>query len=164
MRNNRAMAHLVAVLALDDVVAFDLGVPAQVFGSARDNGGKRLYEVRTCTKDGAPVRTSAGFRVLPDHGLDALAAADTVVVPGIHSGPPLTDGTLDPVVGRALVAARERGARVMSICTAASVLAAAGLLDGRAATTHWRHADRFRRLYPRVRLDPDVLFVDDGDV
>jgi transcriptional regulator GlxA family with amidase domain len=156
--------HTVVVLALPDVVAFDLGVPAQVFGAARDPAGRRFYRVTTCTPDGAPVATTAGFQVLPDHRLDATTWADTVIVPGIHGGPPLTTGTVDPAVATALRAAHDRGARVMSICTGASVLAAAGLLDDRPATTHWRHVELFRRLYPRVKLDPDVLFVDDGAV
>jgi transcriptional regulator GlxA family with amidase domain len=166
MRKNQAMPtrHRIAVLALDDVVAFDLGVPAQVFGAARTSAGARLYEVTTCTPDGGPVRTTAGFQVLPDNGLAMTASADTVIVAGIRRGPSLTDGTVSPEVAAALVAARDRGARVMSICTGASVLAAAGLLDGRPATTHWHYADLFRRLYPRVKLDPDVLFVDDGDL
>jgi len=156
--------HRIAVLALDDVVAFDLGVPAQVFGAARDSAGRRLYEATTCTPDGGPIRTTAGFQILPDRGLDATAWADTVVVPGVHSGPSLVDGTVDAGVAGALRAAHDRGARVMSICTGASVLPPAGLLDDRPATTHWRHAELFRALYPRVKLDPDVLFVDDGEV
>jgi transcriptional regulator GlxA family with amidase domain len=158
------MRHRIVVVALDGVVAFDLGVPAQVFGSARDSGGRRLYKTTTCTPDGGPVRSTAGFSVVPDHGLEATAQADTVIVAGIHSGPSLADGTTAPEVAAALIAAHQRGARVMSICTGATVLAAAGLLDGRPATTHWHHARLFRRLYPRVRLDPDVLFIDDGDV
>jgi transcriptional regulator GlxA family with amidase domain len=171
MRKNQAMTqadgtvqHRIAVLALDNVVAFDLGVPAQVFGAARSAAGRRLYRITTCTPDGGPIRTTAGFQVVPDHDLSVIADADTVIVPGIHDGPPLTDGTVAPSVAAALVAAHDRGARVMSICTGASVLAAAGLLDGRPATTHWRYTDRFRRLYPDVKLDPDVLFVDDGTV
>jgi len=156
--------HRIAVLALPHVVAFDLGIPAQVFGAARDADDRRLYSVTTCTPDGGPVRTTAGFQVVPDHGLAATATADTVIVPGIHSGPPLTDGTVDPAIADALRKAADRGARVMSICTGASVLAAAGLLDGRPATTHWRYTERFRLLYPGVKLDPDVLFVDDGAI
>jgi transcriptional regulator GlxA family with amidase domain len=156
--------HRIVVLAIDVAVAFDLGMPAQVFGAARDASGRRLYQVTTCTRDGGPVRTTGGFQVLPDHGIEATTTADTVIVPGIHGGPPLTDGTVDPLIADALRAALDRGARVMSICTAASVLAAAGLLDGRPATTHWWYADRFRRLYPNVKLDPDVLFVDDGEI
>lgn len=168
MRNNRAMPtlppHRVVVLALDGVVALDLGTPAQLFGAARVTDRTRLYAVTTCTAGARPVRSTGGFRVLPDHDLHALDTADTVIVPGIHEGPPLTAGTVDVDVADALRAAHERGARIMSICTGAFVLAAAGLLDGRPATTHWAYAARFRRLYPGVRLDPEVLFVDDGPV
>ncbi|MEH0844452.1 helix-turn-helix domain-containing protein [Micromonospora sp. CPCC 205711] len=167
MRNNRAMTsapHRVAVLAVDHVVGLDLGTPSQVFGTARTDGLRPLYTVDACTPGGRPVRSTAGFQVLPDHGLDLLATADTVVVPGIHGGSPMTDGTVDPEVAAALRAAHDRGARIMSICTGAFVLAAAGLLDGRRATTHWAYADRFRRLHPAVDLDPDVLFIDSGSV
>ncbi|MDN3351001.1 helix-turn-helix domain-containing protein [Actinomadura sp. DC4] len=157
------MAHEIVVLALNDVVAFDLGVPAQIFGAARDGEGRRLYRVRTCTPDGGPVRTSGGFQAMPGYGPSALAEADTVVVAGVHDGAAMTSGTLEPSVAAAL-AARRPDARLMSICTGAFVLAAAGALEGRRAATHWLHADRFRALYPRVRLDADVLFVDDGDV
>ncbi|GAA4625083.1 helix-turn-helix domain-containing protein [Actinoallomurus vinaceus] len=157
------MAHEVVVLALDDVVAFDLGVPSQIFGAARDGSGRPLYRVRVCTPDGGPVRTSAGFAAVPDHGPEVLATADTVVIPGVHGGTALETGVLEPSVADAL-ARRRPGTRVMSICTGAFVLAAAGLLDGRPATTHWLHAERFRALHPTVRLDPGVLFVDDGDV
>jgi transcriptional regulator GlxA family with amidase domain len=118
--------------------------------------------VTTCTRDGGPVRTTAGFRAAPDHGLDATETADTVIVPGVHRR--LPDVFDDIVVAKALVAARDRGARVMSICTGAFVLAAAGLLDDRRATTHWYHAEALGRQYPRVNVDPDVLFVDEGDV
>ncbi len=158
-------AHRVAVLALDDVVAFDLGTPTQIFHAARDDDERRLYQVQVCTPDAAPVRSSAGFTVTPDHGLELLAEADTVLVAGVYYGAQvLRDGTLDEPVHDALRAAAARGARMMSICTGAFVLAAAGLLDGRRATTHWAHADNFRRLFPHVDLDPDVLFVDDGAV
>jgi transcriptional regulator GlxA family with amidase domain len=171
MRNNPAMTtpagdgrHRIAVLALEHVVGLDLGVPPQVFGSARDRAGRRHYQVRVCTPTGGPVRSAAGFRVLPDHGLELLATADTVIVPGIHDGPALTRGVLDPAVAAALRAAHSRGARLVSICTSAYVLAATGLLDGRRAATHWMHAERFRALFPAVTLDADVLFVDDGEI
>jgi transcriptional regulator GlxA family with amidase domain len=167
MRNNQAMTvrpHRIAVLATDEVVGLDLGTPAQVFGTARDTDGVPLYEVDACTADARPVRSTAGYQVLPDHGLELLEAADTVVVPGIHGGRPMRDGTLDPAVTDALREAYARGARIMSICTGAFVLAAAGLLDGRRATTHWAYADRFRRLHPTVDLDPDVLFIADDRV
>jgi transcriptional regulator GlxA family with amidase domain len=153
--------HEVAVLALDGVIAFDLGVPSQVFFAAQDHNGARPYRVRVATPDGGPVRTSAGFDVVAGHGLELLDEADTVVVPGIAHQSPMLTGT--PEVREALRRAAGH-ARVMSICTGAFLLAEAGLLDGRPATTHWAHADDFRRRYPRVNLDPDVLFVDDGDV
>ncbi|MEU4424347.1 helix-turn-helix domain-containing protein [Actinoplanes sp. NPDC024001] len=164
MRKNQAMPprHRIVLLALDAVVPFDLGVPPQVFGAARDADRNRLYDLRVCGP--GPIRTEAGFTVVPDHGLEALATADTVLVPGIHAGGPVTDGTLTPEVGAALRAAAARGARIVSICTGASVLAAAGLLDGRPAATHWAWARRIGGLYPQVRWDFDVLFVDDGDV
>jgi transcriptional regulator GlxA family with amidase domain len=161
MRKNSAMTHAIAVLALDNVVAFDLGVPPQVFGAARDDDGKRLYQVRVC---GVPLRSMAGFTVVPEHDLSILRTADTVIVPGVGAGGTVTDGTVDPDVAAALRAAHERGARIVAICTGASVLAAAGLLDARPAASHWAWADRLRQLYPQVKWDFDVLFCDDGDV
>ncbi len=168
MRNNRAMAtgfpHRIAVLALDEVVGLDLGTPSQVFGAARTSAGAELYTVDTCTPDGRPVRSTAGYQVLPDHGLELLESAGTVIVPGVHGGALMPDRILPAGVAGALRAAYDRGARIMSICTGAFALAAAGLLDGRRATTHWAYADRFRALHPDVDLDPDVLFVGDDRV
>ncbi len=162
MRKNPAMTHTIAVLALDHVVAFDLGVPSMVFGAARDPAGRRLYRVLSC--GAGPVRSTAGFTVVPEHDLSALATADTVLVAGVDGGPPVTDGTVDPAVAAALRAAHARGARIVSICTGASVLAAAGMLDGRPAATHWGWAGELGGLYPAVRWDFDTLFCDDGDV
>jgi len=170
MRKNRAMTpfappvdgHSIAVLALDGVVAFDLGTAPQVFNAARRADRRRLYTVQVC--GAGPVRSAAGFTVTPDHGLEALETADTVIVPGVGAGGPVTDGTLPPEIKRALVSAAARGARIVSICTGASVLAAAGLLDGRPAATHWAWGNRIARLYPQVKWNLDVLFVDDGDV
>ncbi|WP_067185604.1 GlxA family transcriptional regulator [Microtetraspora niveoalba] len=155
--------HRIVIVALDDFAPLDLGVPGQVFLVAEDPTGQSFYEITTCSPGGAPVRGSAGYRVLPDHDLDVLETADTVIVPGVHGGSALTDGTIDDGLRSALRAAAGRS-RLVSICTGAFVLAAAGLLDGRPATTHWRNARRFRRLFPLVRLDPDVLFIDDGDI
>ncbi|MFI6926384.1 GlxA family transcriptional regulator [Nonomuraea spiralis] len=154
------MAHRVAVVVLNNFAPLDLGVPGQVFHSAETPDGEKLYEVVTCSPDREPVRCTAGYTVLPDHDLDVLDTADTVLVPGIHAGRAMKDGTITA----SLRAALQDRPRVMSICTGAFVLAAAGLLDGRPATTHWREAARFAALFPRVELDPDVLFVDDGDV
>ncbi|MFF9867270.1 GlxA family transcriptional regulator [Streptomyces sp. NPDC013953] len=151
-----ASPHRVTVLALDGVYAFELGIPARVFGSA-----DRRYEVVTCSADGGPVRTNADFSITVEHGPEALASADTVVIAPYDLA--LTDPGLPGPVADALARIRP-GTRIVSICTGAFALAAAGLLDGRPATTHWALAPRFRELFPHVRLDPDVLFIDDGDL
>jgi transcriptional regulator GlxA family with amidase domain len=155
--------HEVVVLALPNTVAFELGLPHRLLGSAVDRAERPLYRVRVATLGGGPIRTSAGFSVVPEHDGSVLRTAETVVVPGVYGGPAMTEGTVPAVLGDALREAAGH-ARLVSICTGAFVLAAAGLLDGRPATTHWMHSDAFARLYPQVRLDPDVLFVDDGDV
>jgi transcriptional regulator GlxA family with amidase domain len=148
--------HRVVVVALDGVYPFELGIPQRVFGTADGR-----YEVVTCTVDGRPVRTSADFAITAESGPEALADADTVVIPPYTSAP--ASARLPAPVADAL-ALIPAGARIVSICTGAFTLAAAGLLDGRPATTHWRLAARFRELFPKVTLDADVLFVDDGDV
>lgn len=158
-----APRHEVAVLALPHVVAFELGLPHRLLGGAVDDDGRPFYRVRTCTVDGGPIRTSAHYSVLPEHDGSILSTADTIVIPGIVGGPPVVEGRLDPAVDAAL-ADRRRDARMVSICTGAFVLAAAGVLDGRPATTHWMRAEPFRTFFPGVELDPDVLYVDDGDV
>lgn len=152
--------HRVTALCLDGVVAFDLSVPAQVFGVAASPGGEPLYEFAACSADGAAVRTTTGFEVAPGRGLEALEDADTVVVPGylaVLEPPP--DAALE-----ALRAAASRGARAISVCTGAFVLAHAGLLDGRRATTHWAFAERLEARFPAVEVDPAALYVDEGAV
>jgi transcriptional regulator GlxA family with amidase domain len=155
--------HRVVVLALGEVIGYDLSIPPLIFREATDEAGQSRYDVRICGLDRQPVRVVSGYTMVPDHGREALAEADTVVIPGTRIAGPRRDGTLPPEVGAAL-ALIPAGARIMSICTGAFVLAAAGLLDGRPATTHWAHTEAFRRLYPNVLLDENVLFVDDGDV
>jgi len=155
--------HEVVVLALDTGIAFETGLPHAFLGGAQDETGRPLYRVRTATPDGGPITTSAGYRLLPDGDAALLDGADTVVVPGVSGWPWPTPDEVPADLVAVLRAAASRS-RVVSICTGAFVLAAAGLLDGRTATTHWMHAERFARLHPQVRLDPDVLFVDDGDV
>ncbi|MFD6247687.1 GlxA family transcriptional regulator [Streptomyces roseolus] len=148
--------HRVVVLALDGVYPFELGIPSRIFGALQDR-----YEVRTCSVDGGPVATNADFSVTVEHGPEVLAAADTVVLPPFDLS--RISRELPPGAAEALATVRP-GTRIVSICTGAFVLAAAGLLDGRPATTHWAVAGVFRSWYPTVELDPDVLFVDDGDV
>jgi transcriptional regulator GlxA family with amidase domain len=158
-----AAPHEVVVLALPDPTAFELGLASKFLGSAVDADDRPLYRVRVATLDGGPVRTSGGYSVLPEHDASILAGADTVVVPGIHLATAMPGGRLADATAEAL--RRTAGsARLVSICTGSFALAAAGLLDDRPATTHWLYADRFRELFPQVQLQPDVLFVDDGDV
>ncbi|MFI6504240.1 GlxA family transcriptional regulator [Nonomuraea typhae] len=154
------MAHRIAVVVLNHFATLDLGVPGQVFRVAETPDGEKLYEIVTCSPGGRPVRCDAGYTVTPDHSLNVLDTADTVLVTGVHKGRVMVDGTLPKDVRDALQGRR----RIMSICTGAFILAAAGLLDGRPATTHWRETATFARLFPRVKLDPDVLYIDDGDV
>jgi transcriptional regulator GlxA family with amidase domain len=155
--------HRVAVLVLDEVIGYDLVIPPTIFGEATDDDGNALYDVRVCGLDTSPVRVIAGYTIVPDFGAEVLAESDTVIVPGTRLPGPRSDGTLPARVAEAF-ATIPAPARMMSICTGAFVLGAAGMLDGRPATTHWAHADKFRELYPKVLLDEDVLFVDDGDV
>jgi transcriptional regulator GlxA family with amidase domain len=149
-------AERVVVLALEGVYPFELGIPSRILGAADGR-----YEVLTCSADGRPVRTNADFTITVEHGPEILAGADTVVVASMD--PTHISAELPAEVAAALARIRP-DARIVSICTAAFVLAAAGLLDGRRATTHWQVSDMFRRMYPTVDLDPDVLFVDDGRI
>jgi transcriptional regulator GlxA family with amidase domain len=155
--------HEVVVLALPNPTAFELGLAPKFLGGAVDADERPLYRVRTATLDGGPVRTSGGWSVLPEHDASILDEADTVVVPGLHLPTSMPDGRLPDGAADVLRRAAAH-ARLVAICTGSFALAAAGLLDGRPATTHWLHAEQFRELYPQVRLDPDVLFVDDGDL
>ncbi|GAA4808617.1 GlxA family transcriptional regulator [Streptomyces ziwulingensis] len=157
--------HRVVVLALDGLLPFELGIPQRIFGRARDARHRLLYEVVTCSvRPPGPVVTDADFSILVRNGPEALATADTVVVPASYElGPVHEEGVLTEELAAALAQVRP-GTRLVAICTGGYVLAAAGLLDGRPATTHWASAEHFQRLFPKVEVDPDVLFVDDGDV
>jgi transcriptional regulator GlxA family with amidase domain len=147
-------AHRVAVLALPHVLPLDLGIPTQIF-NPRPN---TPYELTVCGATRGSVATSTGFTVGTTAGLAALARADTIIVPGYwhYQRPPA------PEVTAALKLAFSRGARIASICTGAFALAAAGLLNDRTVTTHWASADELEELYPRVRVDRNVLYIDDG--
>ncbi|GAB3446943.1 GlxA family transcriptional regulator [Actinophytocola sediminis] len=155
--------HEIAVLALDPVIGYDLAIPPQIFGAAVADDEPPRYRVRVCGLDTSPVRVTAGYTIVPDFGAEILAEADTVIVPGTRLAGPRYTGELPAEVADALATVPGH-ARIMSICTGAFVLGAAGLLDGRPATTHWAQAEGFRRLYPKVLLDENVLFVDDGQV
>ncbi|MBQ0952586.1 MULTISPECIES: helix-turn-helix domain-containing protein [Streptomyces] len=154
--------HRVAVIVDEGTNPFEVGCATELFGLPRPELGLPgpLYEVTLCAPDPG-IRMNHGFFTLTDvPGLDAADEADTLVVPGRPDNVvPRVPAVLD-----AIRRAHARGARVVSLCTGSFALAEAGLLDGRRAATHWLWAETFRRLHPRVRLEPDVLFVDDGDV
>lgn len=147
----------VAVAATDGMLHFELALAYEVFGSAPAAVPGPWYDVTVCGTH--PVRAGR-FLVEPDHALDRLAHADTVIVPALAD----TDVAPPADLIAAVRAAHEAGARVVSLCTGAFVLAAAGLLDGLRATTHWAHTDDLAARFPRVTVDPDVLYVDNGTV
>ena len=150
--------HTVAVLALPGVQPFELGVACEVFGTDRSDLGVPWYRFLLCGAEPGLVTTALGFSIDAPHSLRDASRADTILVAPVE-GTAYPEGVLD-----LLVRAHARGARIVSLCTGAFVLAAAGLLDDRPATTHWRYAEELARLHPTVRVDPHVLYVDDGDV
>ncbi|MFM0715765.1 helix-turn-helix domain-containing protein [Paraburkholderia strydomiana] len=155
-----APRHIVAVVAFDRISPFHLSVPCVVFGEDRRGGGLLDFDLRVCAAETGALTTTAGFSIAVTHGLDALAEAHTIIVPSWRD----PDETPPAALLDALRAAHARGAQLVGLCLGAFVLAAAGILDDRPASTHWAWADDFARRYPRVRLDPDVLYVDDGNV
>ncbi|MER7759633.1 helix-turn-helix domain-containing protein [Streptomyces sp. NPDC097619] len=157
--------HRVVVLALEGVYPFEMSIPSKIFGTAEGPTGEPLYEILTCRlpPGGGPVRTAADFTVTVEHGAEAVATADTLVIPPFVCAPGEDQDWLPPELAAALAAVPETS-RIVSICTASYVLATAGLLDGRPATTHWREAAAFQRAFPQVAVDSTVLFIDDGRV
>ncbi|GLF97267.1 GlxA family transcriptional regulator [Streptomyces yaizuensis] len=163
-RRRRDAPHRVVVLALPGCIPFELSMPHRLFGRALSSAGDPLYEVLTCTPDPGRVSTEADFDVFVEHGPELLATADTVLVPAAYEpGVLFREGRLPDELAEVFARIRP-GTRLASICTGGFFLAAAGYLDGRPATTHWSWAERFQALFPRVRVDPQVLYVDDGDV
>ncbi|WP_123027375.1 GlxA family transcriptional regulator [Mycolicibacterium stellerae] len=148
----------VAVVAFPDVIAYDLALAVEVFARVPLSNGENGYRVQVCGTE--PVIAAGRVRIGTDHGLEALADADTIIVPGSNDVAAAAPGDLIAALRSAYTA----GTRIASICTGAFTLAAAGLLDGKRATTHWFAADLFRAAYPAVRLDPDVLYVDEGQI
>ena len=158
--SGRRRKEIVAVLLFSGGPIFESSIPLSVFGIDRQDAGVPRYRLLVCAGEEGPLRTTGGLELTAPNGLEAIARAGTVVVPAwrsITSPPP--EEALD-----ALRRAHEEGARIVGLCTGAFVLAAAGLLDGRPATTHWMYAPTLAKRYPSVHVDPRELFVDDGDV
>jgi AraC family transcriptional regulator, transcriptional activator FtrA len=150
----------VAAVVDQGALTFDFAIPCEVFGLDRSDIAAPWYTFLVVAAGRRRVRTQTGFTIDAPHGLEALARADTIVVPGWID--PAVDPS--PALVEALRGASARGSRIVSICTGAFVLAAAGLLDGRRATTHWLYADELQRRYPAVEVDAGVLYVVDGSV
>jgi transcriptional regulator GlxA family with amidase domain len=146
--------HRIAVVVLPGVIPLEFGTATQVFG--RDPH----YDLTVCAEDRVAPVPGSGFIISTSAGLEALNRAETVIVPGYDD----VDATVSTTVLNALRAAYTNGARLVSICTGAFALAAGGLLDGRPATTHWRWTGELQRRYPKVKVLPNRLFVDDGDI
>ncbi|WP_375738889.1 GlxA family transcriptional regulator [Pseudomonas boanensis] len=151
-------APVVAVVAFDRISPFHLSVPCVVFGDRHP--GVPNYDLRVCAGEDRPLRTTAGFDIAVSHGLADLAEANTLIVPSWRDPAERPPAALLA----ALVAAHQRGARLVGLCLGAYVLAEAGLLDGRRATTHWAWARDFAQRYPRVEVNPDVLYLEDGNL
>lgn len=149
--------HRVVTVLGHDAVPFELAVTAEVFGEERPEFGAEWYDWRLVALHADPVPTS-GFTITSPYGLDELTTADTIIVVA------MAESARTPELLDHLRAAHARGARMVSLCTGAFVLADAGLLDGRRATTHWMHAERLAREHPEIDVDPSVLYVDNGDV
>jgi len=155
---SEAFNPLVVALAYDGLCAFEFACAAEVFALPRPEFGPGWYRFETCALNGRRVRGQYGLSMEVDGGLERLAAAGTIVIPGWRG----VDVPVPAPVAEALRKAHAHDARLLSICSGSFVLAASGLLDGKRATTHWRYADELQRRYPRIQVDPDVLYVDEG--
>src|SRR5690348_14143696 len=156
------MLRNVAAVVLDGVEPFEFGVLCEVFGTDRSDDGLPGYDFAVVAGEPGPLRSENGFTLQTPYGLDRLAEADLIAVPAAGGRRPRGCGEADvpEALLEALRAAVARGARVLSVCTGAFVLGAAGLLDGRRCTTHWHDAPELARRYPAAILEPDVLYVD----
>jgi AraC family transcriptional activator FtrA len=154
------MLKTVAAIVIDRVAPFEFGVLCEVFGIDRTEEGVPAVEFRVCgERPGEPIRTSVGAMLVPDLGLDAVAGADLVAVPASNIRDEYPAAVLE-----VLRKAHDQGSTLLSVCSGAFILGAAGLLDGRHCTTHWRHTEELQERFPTALLDPDVLFVDDGSI
>ncbi|QKD02220.1 GlxA family transcriptional regulator [Mesorhizobium loti] len=153
-------APIIAVLAFDGISPFHLSVPCLVFGEDRTALGLPRFDFRICAVRAGPIHTEAGLTIAAPHGLDGLDGADIVIVPSWHH----LDEPPSPLLVKALRKAHEHGALIVGLCLGTFAIAAAGLLSGRRAATHWAYSERLQKLHPDINVDPTVLYVDNGDV
>lgn len=151
---------VVAVIAFDGISPFHLSVPCAVFGRDRTGADMPEFELLVCSAEGDHLQTSAGFFIVTSHGLEDLSRAEIIIVPSWRDTAEMPPAALLD----ALRHAHERGVLIVGLCLGSFVLAAAGLLDGRPVTTHWHWAGKLAARYPEIRVNPDVLYVDDGDI
>lgn len=152
------MCTTIVTIAFDRISPFHLSAPCIVFGDRHP--GVPAFDFAVCAAEPGPLSTTAGFALLVEQGLEALAAADIIIVPSWRAP---AERAPEPLLN-ALIAAHRRGTRIVGLCLGAYVLAQAGLLDGRAATTHWAYAEDFAGRHPKVKVNPDVLYLEDGNI
>lgn len=150
----------VAALLYDGLGTFEFAIATEVFGLDRPEFGDDWYEFTSCSEGRRPVRANGHVSIAPEAGLEALAGAGTIIIPGWNT----TGEPPPPAVADATLKAHARGARLATICSGVFLLASLGLADGQTVTTHWKYAERFRSLFPAIDLDPDVLYIDNGNV
>jgi AraC family transcriptional activator FtrA len=158
-QNEQFPQRTVAALAYDGLCTFEFGIVVELFGLPRPTM-KSWYNFKVCGLESGPLRAVGGLTVTPEEGIEQLHRAGTIVIPGWRDPKECPPARLIDALRRA----HQRGARLVSICSGAFVLAATGLLNGKRATTHWRYTDELARMYPEIRIQPDVLYVDEGDV
>ena len=151
---------LVAILAYDGLCTFEFGIAVEIFGLARPEFDFPWYSHQIAAVDQGPMRAMGGIQVLADGGLELLQEARTIIIPGWRD----RHAAVPEELLTALRQAHARGARLLSICSGVFVLAATGLLDGRGATTHWRYTTELAERFPNILVDPDVLYVDSGQL
>jgi len=153
-------AGLVAILAYDGLCTFEFGIAVEIFGLPRPEFDFPWYRHRIVSVDASPMQVSEGIQIVSSFGLDSLSEARTIIIPGWRN----RDEKPPQALLDALCDAHQRGARLLSICSGVFVLAAAGLLNGKRATTHWRYTDELANRYPEIAVDPNVLYIDSGQI
>jgi AraC family transcriptional activator FtrA len=157
---DRKRSRRVAALVYDGLCTFEFGIVVEIFGLPRPELRTDWYRFDVCSLERGPLRAIGGITLRTDHGLQGLRNAGTIVIPGWRDA----DETPPARLLKEIRSAHERGARLVSICSGVFVLAAAGLLDGKRVTTHWRYVSRLKRRFPSIRVEPDVLYLDEGDI